>query len=274
MRGVLVSADQVPESTPSFASFMVAGLIQHQLNWRLNNETIIEYVRERDFPKRISRLRGIYFFENKYLAQRPIDEEWGGHFKPENLVELELYPNEPITRVDANWITYAPRLSNDRLDTSDLSWIARYWDGQSYSDKPTWELITSGEATVLTTSARAKAYEVVKLAFPESWEFIEMSRLAGEAGSYGGLVTPFIRRLPSDSFSLDYAFLESPFRDASLVEKITKHPDWGRLARYAQANIEKDLIVPNFLPWSQQFTVGVQETGALNLAIKSIHHSA
>jgi hypothetical protein len=274
MRGVLVSADLVPESTPSFTSFMVAGLIQHQLNSRLSNETIIEYVRERHFSGKISRLRGIYFFENEDLAQRPIDEKWGGHFKQDNLVELDLLPNGPVTRVDANWITYAPLLSDSRLDTSDLSWIAKYWDGQGYSDKPTWELIASGNAAVLTTSARAKAYEVVKRAFPESWDYIEMSRLAGEAGSYAGLITPFIRRLPSNSFSLDYAFLEAPLREASLIEKMSKHADWGRLANYMQTNIEKDMIVPNFLRWSQEFTVGAQETGALSLAIKSIHHIA
>lgn len=226
MRGVLVSADQVPQSNGSFVSFMLAGLIQSQLNWRLSNETIIEHIRNNDYSKSTSRLRGMYFFENRDLAQNAVNESWGGHFKLDNLVELELYPSGAVTRVDANWITHAPRTVDNRLDMSDLSWIKKYWDGHPYCDQPTWELIANGEAIILTTSARVRAYEVAKREFPLSWEFIEMSRIATEVGSQAGLTTPFIHGISANRFSLDYAFHVAPFGDAKVVARMTEHPDW------------------------------------------------
>ena len=155
MRGVLVSADRAPHSTPAFASFMIAGLFQYQCNQRLSNETVIEHARSQNFQNCISRLRGMYFFESQSSAQSAIDEKWGGHFRTENLVELELVTHGLITRVDAKWITYAPRVENGRLSLSDISWIKKYWSGEQYNDKPTWELIASSEALVLTASAKS-----------------------------------------------------------------------------------------------------------------------
>ena len=197
----------------------------------------------------------------------------GGHFQLDNLVELELYSQGDPTRVDANWITYAPRLESGRLDLSSSSWIRQYWTGQPYNDRPTWELIASGEALVLTTSTRARAYEVVKVEFPKSWEFIEMSRLATEIGALdAGLTTPFIQRIADNRFRLDYILFDNAFKDKSVVDKMTTHPDWSRLAEYARANIEKDLILPDFRPWCQEFKVSSFQANNLALAIQSVHH--
>jgi len=195
MRGILVSVDRAPGPTRSFASYMLAGLIQNQSNWRMNNETIIEYVRGQRFPAKVSRLRGIYFFEHRDQAQKAIAQKWGGHFELNNLVELELYPDGDVTRVDANWITDAPRGDHGHLDTTDLTWINNYWNGDYKGSDPTWEIIAVGEATILTTAARERAYEVVKQEFPKSWEFVEMSRLASEVGSHGGLIAPLLQNL-------------------------------------------------------------------------------
>jgi hypothetical protein len=271
MRGVLVSVDRAPGPTRSFASFMMAGLIQHQSNWRLNNETIVEYVRTLRFDKKVSRLRGVYFFEDRGQAQKAIDQKWGGHFELSNLVELELYPQGEVTRVDANWITEAPRSPDGRLDTTDLTWIDKYWKGETKSDDPTWEIVASGEATVLTTAARKKAYEVVKREFPKSWEFIEMSRLASEVGSHGGLIVPLLQSLGNGSLRLSYILFDEAFKDKAVVEKMSKHPDFPRLAAHARKNIESDLIAPDFRPWWQDFKLGIQGPIEASFVINSIH---
>lgn len=275
MRGVLISADRAPDSSPGFVSFMIAGLIQYQCNTRLGNETIIEHVRALEFSKLISRLSGMYFFEDRNSAQKAIEEKWGAHFRIENLVELELIAHSPITKVDANWITNAPRNEKGQLETSDLSWIRKYWSGETYGKDPTWELIASCEATILTTAAREAAYEAAKKEFPKSWEFIEMSRLATETGAmHGGLITPFIRKTDENRFRLDYLFYDAAFKDASVVQKMTTHPNWGRLAEYARANSDKDLIVPDFREWSQEFEMKSFQATNLAVSIQSVHHSS
>jgi hypothetical protein len=273
-RGVLVSADHAPDATEAYASFMVAGLIQHQCNWRLSNETIIEHFRGRYYSNRVSRLRGMYFFSSQAQAQRAIEEKWGAHFRTENLVELTLASSGEVTRVDANWISSAPLRDDGRLDTSNISWIEKYWSGEPYNDEPSWELIAVGEARVVTSASKERAIEVVKREFPRSWEFMEMSRLAADVGSHGGLTTPFIRRVSDSRFRLDYIFFDGDFKNKDVIDKMTRHPDWKHLLDYARAHIQEDLILPDFRPWCQEFSLGLQDAENLNVMIASVHHPA
>jgi hypothetical protein len=72
------------------------------------------------------------------------------------------------------------------------------------------------------------------------------------------------------------AFIFQPhnnaFKDKLVVDKMTTHPDWSRLAAYARANIEKDLILPDFRPWCQELEVSSFQANNLALAIQSVHH--
>jgi hypothetical protein len=271
MRGMLVSADQVPEVPQSCPSFMFASLIKSEVNWRLHNETIIEHIRAERYANQISRLRGLYFFESSSAAARATS--WGGHFEQENLVELELYPAGEITKVDANWISDAPLRADGRLDPGDLSWIDGYWRGHPKNASPMWEIITSGTAVVLDAAVRRRAYELTQKTFPQCWEFIEMSRLAGEAGSNGGLLTPFLQRVNEVTLRLAYILYDGSFRDRNVIEKMTKHPDFIRLANYANANAARDLILPDFQPWWQDFEYGVQGVINSTAPIVSVHHT-
>ena len=74
-------------------------------------------------------------------AKPKLAESWGAHFRPENLGDFEIHTTSPLTRVDSNWITYAPRDGEGRLRASDLSWIDRYWAGEAHGDGPVWETI-------------------------------------------------------------------------------------------------------------------------------------
>lgn len=268
MRGVLVAAESLREPS-SFVSFMFAGIIQSQNNRRLNNETVIEYARSKRFTNSVSRLRGMYFFENRAIAQLALDQNWGGHFKAENLAELDLYPAGNVTRVDANWITEAPRGSNGLLDTSNLNWIDNYWAGRPNGSSPTWEIISHGHAIIPDVEIRKRAYEVVKRTFPHSWIFTEMSRIAGEAGSDGGLSMPYIIKRDAQRHTLGYLLDDQAFHDQAIINKMTKHPDIGRLGyRMSQ---EETWIVPDFRPWFCDFVFGVQGAVGRQIPIFSVH---
>lgn len=71
MRGIMVSADHAsPSANQGFISFMQAGMIEHQNNARIFNESIIEGIRNVSFASRVSRMRGLYFFRRGRKTKR------------------------------------------------------------------------------------------------------------------------------------------------------------------------------------------------------------
>src|ERR1700730_6546084 len=96
MRGMMVSADHAsPSANQGFISFMQAGMIEHQNNARIFNESIIEGIRNVSFANRVSRIRGLYFFPSRAEAEARIgDRDWPRFFSAQNLLELELHCDE------------------------------------------------------------------------------------------------------------------------------------------------------------------------------------
>lgn len=248
---------------------MVAGLIQSQNNIRFRNELMIEAVRLKHFAARTSRLSGMYFFESYKDARKAIEQRWRGHFCEENLFELELYPEGDVTRVDANWITCAPLINGVADATAAQSWVNSYWGGVSHPDhEPVWELISEGVAIVTDVELRKRSYEYVKRQFPKAWISIEMARLAGEAGSDGGLIAPFLLQHSPGKWELVYIGYEKDFKEPDVIAKMRDHPDFPRLL----AEVEKNETFPSadFTPWYKKFEFGLDtvEEGVL-----SVHHS-
>ena len=227
MRGMMVSANYEDRpASPSFVSFMQAGMIEYQNNPRIFNEAIIERVRVERFGQRISRMRGMYFFQSKAEAEARIgNNNWPPYFVAENLLELELHHAETPTAVDANWITFAPLKPDSRIRTDDLTWINRYWAGEPYNNEPVWELLANGIAVVLDTDVRRRCDEYVKETFPDSHIPILMARLASEVGSIGGSTSPFLLRNEDQSVELIYLWTDFDFHDSKVIDKISAHPD-------------------------------------------------
>lgn len=245
MRGVFVSVGEVPGQHPNFVSFMQAGLVQHQQNFRFRKELLIEGVRSERFANEVSRLRGMYFLESRELAESVLRQNWGGHFRAENLFQLSLDANSEPTRVDANWITFSPQI-DDKYDLSgETGWIDSYWDGTPFPDhEPLWELITNGSAIITDKQLREHAYENVKRMFPGAWIFIEMSRLAGEVGSNAGVVMPYVLRRSVDEWELVYLIYDQEFKESEVIARMKDHPDFERLAAEVEKN--ETFPTPNF----------------------------
>ncbi len=256
MRGTLVSANRVPCAGAGFISFMMAGMVYSQHGTRFSNEQVIELRRSLTYPQKVSRLRGMYFFESRELAARAIgDTNWPSYFTSCNLVELRLDVCDSITRVDSDWITNAPRdPETGLLDLQKIDWIESYWAGEPRSNKPLWEIIVNGVAVVTDTSVRERAYDVVHDAFPKCWVVAEMARLAGEAGSDGGLVAPFLLKEDGDAYMLAYWLRDADYHDPIAIQGIQGHPDFSRLHHGAS---QSDFIcLPDFGPFGGRFTIG------------------
>jgi hypothetical protein len=240
---------------------MFAGMIQHQNNSRLHNELLIEGVRAAKYPDYVSRLTGMYFFTD--VAQANAALVWGGHFRPQNLVEVEAHPTRQYSKVDANWITHAEVDATGRVDPTKTDWIEKYWTGAPFSDQPVWETIVDGRAAIFGTEVRQRAYENIVREFPNALDTLEIARLGAAVGSDVGQTAAWITRTAENRFSLAYCL---DMRDA-------KNPEFlDRLGKYDGARNMKDLApgketfgLPDFRPFGCEFAAsatGSAPTGA------------
>lgn len=275
MRGMLVSASEANPTYPrGYISYMFAGMIKSQCNWRIFNEMIIERVREMRYLENTSRLSGMYFFRTRQEAEARVgDRRWPNYFTPENLLEFELSPSREPTVADANWITYIVRDSSGRIDPQETGWIENYWSGQAYEGRePVWELISNGVASVLNKDIRQRCENYVRMAFPESHISILMARIAGDVGTRGGLISPFIMRTEAGLGELTYLGSEAEFHDHKIIADMAKHPD-SRLLYELMAERET-WKSPDFTPYFQTFRFESHEVGSeSNIPVISVHHS-
>lgn len=125
-------------------------------NIYLNREIKLELVRLSKFPNKVSRLSGVFLFDNLNMAKACIkewDNEDTGKFNKDYISEICFNPSN-TSKVDSNWIT------NCLKNISDDKWMEKYWNGDPYpGDSPKWEIIAEGYGTVLNQQLRMKAYQ-------------------------------------------------------------------------------------------------------------------
>lgn len=238
-RGFLISATSNPRGQQPI-SWMYLGIIESQNNSRLFNEILIERIRSKFHPSQISRLQGIYFFNELEIARKAI--EWGGHFQVDNLVEVKIFPEDQITKVDCDWITHATVNSEGKLDHKDCEWIHEYWSGKPYSKNPKWEFITNGRAVVYGTSVRKKAYETVKRQKEESLPLLELSRVAADLGFDVGHIIPWIQKVAERKFKLSYIVNMEDAKNKDFLEKLRSYEGPKNTL---DLNPQSQLITPN-----------------------------
>ena len=216
-RGVLVSAP----NKPGFTSVWTAGLLEDGRAARIAFEHAVENVRSSEFRDRISRLRGMFCLDGTGSAQLAgsWDEGRRTHFRPDYLAELSLCEaTAKRDRLDANWITHAP--VNDKGFLTDFAWIPRYWAGDQFPGRePIWEILVEGRMIVLGTDLRKRAYEAVKIEFPDSLCLLEISRLAARVGYDVGVICSYLRRT-GDQVVLEYLMNMEDAEDPAFLGKL------------------------------------------------------
>jgi len=238
-RGTLVCA---PDN-PGFVSVWTAGLIRSGNPGRMSFESTIEAVRATQFPHRISRLRGMFCMPDAESAKRACsrDTEQKTHFQPEYLAELSLSEaGGRRDRLDANWITFAPK--NESGFLTDSSWASRYWAGDPFPNKaPIWETLVDGRLIVLGTDIRQRAYAAIKSEFPDSLMFLEIARQAAWVGSDLGMISAFIRH-EGENMVLDYAMNMLDAENPAVLERLVSLRESGHPINWAdmKPHVEKD----------------------------------
>ncbi|HVS27480.1 MAG TPA: hypothetical protein VHE58_09345 [Burkholderiales bacterium] len=269
-RGVLVSAQAAGTPPKCPVSVMFAGIVQSQNNARFQNELLIDAVRAQRYPQQMSRLAGMYFLED--LAQADKATAWGGHFRQENIVELEVHPVGIPARVDSNWITYAKVDGDGRLDQTDLSWVERYWSGQPFRNPPVWETIVHGRAVVFGTGLRKRAYDVIANAFPNALDMLEISRLAAAVGSDLGQTAAWVTQMNPTTFRLAYYLDMREANDPEFLKRLAAHDGPKNVRDLAPG--KETFGVPDFRSYGCEFTVSRQLSSSGSAYIPAIHRTA
>jgi hypothetical protein len=241
-RGVLVSV----RPDPGFISIWALSMIQSGDPNRVQREVTLEIHRAHFYPKKVSRLKGMYCFTDLKSAEAAIN--WGAHFKPEYLAELSLSESERVsTRLDSNWITFG--LKESPFDAYALN---AYWSGLPHPDhEPVWETLVEGRMIVLGTHLRERAYQLVHRYMPYSTALLEASRVAAWAGSDLGNTTGRIHE-DGDDLVFDYLMDMRDATDPDFLERLGRLRAEGHPMRQeaVQAFAEDRVRLPDLRPLS------------------------
>lgn len=223
-RGIIISSGNINDKRFRPLSLWHTGILKEYLrggNIKIINEIRTETIRRKVYPQEISRLEGIYLFQDRESAVRAV-KEWGGtgsKFNVDYLTEVEILPGARITKADSQWVTFK---FGDR-DTKDNSWIENYWKGIPYSKDPHWELIVDGRAKILNSDLCARARQIVKNVWPTSEKLLEISRIASELGFNLGHVVPFTQSLPSNVYRVAYIIDMRDANNEKFIENYRKY---------------------------------------------------
>ncbi|HEY1398666.1 hypothetical protein [Roseateles sp.] len=220
-RAVLPSTHHAARGDGQVLSMNIARLFVEQHAERLQFELELEEVRRQRFPDQVSRLTGMFVFDEAESALAAAAHEgWGGHVRSANLTDVGIAASA-TTRVDSNWILWML----DLRSTQARSWrsgIDEYWRGARcpHHESPIWELLVHGLVTIWGTDLRRRAYDLVRNRFPDATMLLELSRLAAQFGFNLGHVSARITREPGEprgliSFQMD-------MRDASRPEFLSR----------------------------------------------------
>lgn len=126
--------------------------------WKIECE--LELFRRKEFPNKISRLTGLFFFESEEEAKQN-SKSWGEHFSQEYLTDVGFsYQADDISRYDAKWIT--------NYQKGDQNFMRNYFSGIPYDDDPHWEIVAHGRGVIWNLELKQRAYEYLIQIFPRA----------------------------------------------------------------------------------------------------------
>jgi hypothetical protein len=241
-RGVLVSGRPDPGFMSVWALSMIQGGDPNRVQW----EITLEAHRANFYPKKVSRLKGMYCFTDLRSAEAAM--HWGSHFKPEYIAELSLSESQRVsTRLDSNWITF--NLKEPPFGAYALN---AYWSGLPHPEhEPIWETLVEGRMIVLGTHLRERAYELVHKYMPYSAAILEASRVAAWAGSDLGNTTGWVHE-DGDDLVFDYLMDMRDANNPDFLERLQRLREEGHPMRpeAVQAFAEDKVRLPDLRPLS------------------------
>lgn len=193
VRSSFYSPSRLPQSEqPGALSFGMADLLRNGNAARAVAEFRLEDLRRRDFPDAVSRITGIFLFDDIDSVGQVWSGGWSGHFTRENLTDVGVSA-DCSSRLDATWITMMRNDENILVE----GWEAmaeRYWSGEPASNQPIWERVIEGWVTIWGLDLKTRALEEVRKFWPQSLQLLEIAANSAAIGSCDGAVVPYAMR--------------------------------------------------------------------------------
>lgn len=195
---------------------------------RLETELRIESIRINLFPQHVSRLEGLFVFDEiKSISQTWGEKAWGGHFDTKYLTDVGV-ASEKSSRVDSNWITNMQD-ENNNLKENWAEMAIKYWSGDAYPGvQPLWERIVEGYITIWGTEIRYQAHNFLKKHFPHSLNMMAYYINCNAVASTCGQAVPFAI-LKNGKLIFEYYIDEydksDPLFSQKIIDALKKDPE-------------------------------------------------
>jgi hypothetical protein len=194
VRSNFYSPSRLPQADrPGALSFAMADLLRDGNKARATAEFRLEDFRRQHFPDAVSRLTGIFLFDDIDSAAQVWDSEaWSGHFNSDYLTDVGVSADHS-TRVDSAWITMMRNDKNILVE----GWEAmaeKYWSGEPTRHQPIWERIIEGWVTIWGVDLKTRALEEIQKFWPQSLPLLAVAANSAAIGSCDGAIVPYAIR--------------------------------------------------------------------------------
>lgn len=199
-------------------SFAMADLLREGNDDRAAAEFQLESFRRQHFPNTVSRLTGLFIFDEvESAAQVWSNDAWPGHFKAEYLTDVGAFAHRS-SRLDSNWIALMRNNKNFPVEGWEVM-AEKYWSGEPASEKPIWERIIEGYMTIWGLDLKSKAFEEVQHFWPQSLELLAFAANAAMIGSHDGAVMPRAK-LKNDTLNVSYYLRMEDAKDMEFCRRL------------------------------------------------------
>lgn len=249
VRSNFYSPSRLPHSErPGALNFSMADLLRSENIARAAAEFRLEYFRRTHFSDSVSRLTGIFVFDDiDSAAQVWENDAWSGHFNPNYLTDVGVSADSS-SRLDANWITMM-RDQNNILVEGWETMAARYWSGEPASHQPIWERIIEGWVTIWGLDLKTRALEEIQKFWPQSLPLLAIAANSAAIGSGDGATIPFAIR-KGELLQISYYLRMVDAKDPEFCKQLEKFLKTGgdRVCRLGP--VGENLVLPNFSCYS------------------------
>jgi len=224
VRGGFDSIDQLPDNEKDFAiSVSLSSMLQNTSANRLKAELSLECVRMAVASNSVSRLRGIFVFNDIESISRIWDyNKWGGHFTDEYLADVGVWAKK-ATRVDAAWIDDIISNQGALLPNWESAAI-NYWSGRPKSKTtPIWEVIVEGRFCIWSMHSKEEALKEITALWPNSLGLLMHSMNCFGLGSQDGQCFAGITG-DKTGVSLNHYLRMVDSKEKEFVDEIAKLP--------------------------------------------------
>lgn len=224
VRGGFDSADLLPDGEKDFAiSVSLSSMLQNSSASRLEAELSLELVRITVAPNSVSRLRGIFVFNDLDSISRIWDSnKWGGHFIDEYLADVGVWARRS-TKVDATWIEDIIGDQGQLLPGWQEAAI-NYWSGQPKLEAaPIWEVIVEGRFCIWSMHSKEEALKEISTLWPNSLGLLAHSMNCYGVGSHDGQCFPGLVA-SEQGISLNHYLRMVDSKEPDVIEKLARLP--------------------------------------------------